>query len=153
MKKNSDSHRRVTKRIRWIARIWGSLILAYVLALFIGYAGNWITTGVADPYVVEGTSFIEALPPIGMFISALGLGIAWRWERLGGLITVVFQIATFIVLLITNPITGDFPRTAIPYLLSLVVVTPGILFLVSWRRTKWQAALQSQGKGSQGKGV
>jgi len=153
MKKNSDSHRRVTKRIRWIARIWGSLILAYVLALFIGYAGNWITTGVADPYVVEGTSFIEALPPIGMFISALGLGIAWRWERLGGFIAVVFHAATFILLLITNPITRDFPRSGVPYLLLLVVVTPGILFLVSWRRTKWQAALQSQGKGSQGKGV
>jgi len=136
MKKNSDSHRRVTKRIRWIARIWGALILAYALALFIGYAGNWISTGVADPYAVEDVSPIEALPPIGIFISALGLGIAWRWERVGGLIAVVFQAATLILLLITIPITRDFPRTAIPYLLLLVVVTPGILFLVSWRRTR-----------------
>jgi hypothetical protein len=136
MIKNSDNHRRITKRIRWIARIWGTLILAYALALFIGYAGNWISTGVADPYAVEDVSLLESLPPIGMFISALGLGIAWRWERFGGLIAVIFQAATFILLLITIPITRDFPRTAIPYLLLLVVVTPGILFLVSWRRTR-----------------
>ena len=136
MKKNSDNHRRVTKRIRWIARIWGAVILAYALALFIGYAGNWITTGVGDPYAVEDVSPIEALPPIGMFISALGLGLAWRWERLGGFIAVVFQIVTGIILLITNPITRDFPRSAVPYLLLLVVVTPGILFLMSWRRTR-----------------
>jgi len=144
MKKNSDSHRRVTKRIRWIARIWGALILAYALALFIGYAGNWISTGVADPYAVEDVSPLESLPPIGMFISALGLGIAWRWERLGGLIDVVFQAATFILMLITIPITRHFPRTAIPYLLMLAVVTPGILFLVSWRRTR-QSPIEEDG--------
>jgi hypothetical protein len=29
----------------------------------------------------------------------------------------------------------DFPRTAIPYVLSLIIIVPGLLFLVSWRRS------------------
>ena len=133
--KDNDSRNRVTKRIRWIARIWGLLILAYALTLFVGYAGSWVTTGVADPYAVD-SSFRESLPPILMFVSALGLGIAWRWERVGGTITIVFQFAALLVLLIDNPITRDFPRSGAPYLISLVMIIPGVLFLVCWRRSK-----------------
>ncbi|NQT58884.1 MAG: hypothetical protein HQ557_07880 [Bacteroidetes bacterium] len=136
MTKDNDSRNRVTKRIRWIARIWGILILAYALAMFIGYAGNWITTGTADPYAVEGYPPIEVLPPIFMFLSALGLGIAWRWERLGGIITLVFQLAVLFLLLMNNPITHNFPRSAIPYLMSLIIAAPGVLFLVYWWRSK-----------------
>jgi hypothetical protein len=101
-----------------------------------GYAWNWVTTGKADPYVVEGTSFVEALPPILMFLSVLGLGIAWRWEKLGGAIALVFQLATLLVLLIQIPITQDFPRSAIPYLMLVIVAIPGILFLVGWWRSR-----------------
>jgi hypothetical protein len=143
MKKNTDSHYRMTKRIRWIARIWGVLILAYALALLIGYAGNWITTGVADPYAIEDVSPIESLPPIGMFVSALGLGIAWRWERLGGLIAVAVQFAVLVLLMFLIPITANFPCSGVPYLLFFIVASPGILFLVSWRRTN-QAPIEKE---------
>ena len=135
MKKDDNKRNRVTKRLRWIARIWVLPIIVYALVFFIGYLWSWITTGVADPYAVEGTPFREALPPIFMFVSILGLGLAWRWERLGGLIAVIFQLATLIMLCINTPITGDFPRSGIPYLMLLVIVVPGILFLVCWRRS------------------
>jgi len=94
---------------------------------------------VADPHAVEDVPFIEALPPIFMFLSVLGLGIAWRWERLGGTITVVFELAVLSLLLIDRPITHDFPRSAIPYFLSMIVTTPGILFLVCWWRSRKRA--------------
>jgi hypothetical protein len=129
---------RVTKWIRWIARIWSSPIIIYALMMFIGYAWNWVTTGTADPYAVEGYPLVEALPPILMFLSVLGLGIAWRWERFGGAISLVFLLATLLILLIQRPITQDFSRSAIPYLMSLVVAIPGILFLVSWWRSRRQ---------------
>ena len=132
----SDTGNRVTKWIRWIARIWSSPIIAYSLIMLVGYTWNWVTTGIADPYAVEGYPVIEALPPILMFLSVLGLGIAWRWERLGGAITLVFLIATLVLLLIQRPITQDFSRSAIPYLLSAVVAVPGILFLVCWWRSR-----------------
>jgi hypothetical protein len=127
---------RLTKRIRRIARIWSIPIIVYSLIMFTGYAWSWVTTGVADPYAVEGYPLIEALPPILMFLGVLGLGIAWRWERLGGAINIVFLLAVILLLLITRPITQDFYRFAIPYLMSVVIVIPGILFLVCWRRSR-----------------
>jgi len=134
--KGNGSRDRVTKRIRWIARIWGLPLIACALLVLVGYAWNWVTKGVADPYAVEDYPPIEAVPPILMFLSILGLGIAWRWERLGGTIAVVCQLATLPLLLILSPLTRDFPRLAIPYLLSMIVAIPGVLFLVCWWRSK-----------------
>ena len=136
MAKGNDSRERVTKRIRWIARIWSLPLIAYALLMFAGYAWSWATTGVADPHAVEDYPPTEALPPIFMFLSVLGLGIAWRWERLGGTIVIVFQLAVLSLLLVQTPLTRDFPRTAIPYLLSMIVTNPGVLFLVCGWRSK-----------------
>jgi hypothetical protein len=109
--------------------------MGVALLVLVGYAWNWVTVGVADPYAVEDYPPIEALPPILMFLSVLGLGIAWRWERLGGAISIVFQLAVLSLLLIHSPITQDFPRSAVPYLLSMVITIPAILFLVCWWRS------------------
>jgi len=65
--------------VKWIcliARIWSAPIIVYSLMMLAGYAWNWVTIGKADPYTVEGYPFVEALPPILMFVSVLGLGIA-----------------------------------------------------------------------------
>jgi fatty acid desaturase len=135
MTKDDDSRIRVTRWIRWIARIWSIPILLYTLLFFIGYAWNMATSGVADPHAVEDVPAIEALPPLLLFLSALGLGIAWRWERLGGVIAILLQVVLLVVLLFQTPLMRDFPRTAIPYVLSLIIIVPGVLFLVSWQRS------------------
>jgi hypothetical protein len=133
----SDTGDRATKWIRRIARIWGTLIIAIALFVFIGYASNWVKTGIADPYAAEDYSPIENLPPLFMLLSALGLGIAWRWEGFGGAITVIFQLATLPLLLMNWPISQDFPRYLIaPYGISVMVAIPGILFLVYWWRSR-----------------
>ena len=136
MVKENGSRDRVTKWMRWIARIWSVPIIVFALLFLVGTAWNLATTGVADPHAVEGYPWTEALPPIFLFLSILGLGIAWRWERLGGTIAIVFQLAVILVLLIQRPITQDFPRLAVPYLLSMIVAIPGVLFLACWRRSK-----------------
>ena len=136
MKNDSETGDRATKWIRLIARIWSSPIIVYALIMLIGYAWNLATIGEADPYAQEDSSFIEAIPPILMFVSILGLGIAWRWERLGATINLVFLFAVFLALLIQRPITEDFHRSAIPYFLSMLIAVPGILFLVCWWRSK-----------------
>ena len=136
MANDSDSGDRGAKWIRRIARIWSAPIIIYSLMMFAGYAWNWLTIGKADPYAVEGYPFVEALPPILMFLAVLGLAIAWRWERLGGAINLVFLLGVILVLLITKPITDDFFRSAVPYLMSIVIAIPGILFLVYWRRSR-----------------
>jgi hypothetical protein len=127
--------KRATTRIRWVARIWSLPIIVFALIMAVGYLWSWITTGVADPYAVEDVAPIEAIPPILMLLSALALGVAWRWERLGGAIALVFQAAAVALLLIQTPIARDFPRSALPYLLVLIVTVPGVLFLTSWRRS------------------
>ena len=86
---------------------------------------------------------IENLPPLFGLLSVLGLGIAWRWEGLGGAITVVFNLAALPVLLIHWPITRDFPRYLVaPYGTWMIVVIPGILFLMCWWRSKKRAVSQ-----------
>ena len=130
----SDTDDLATRWIRRIARIWSSPIIIYSLIMLAGYAWNWVTIGKADPYAVDGYPLVEALPPILMFVSVAGLAVAWRWERLGGAITLVFLIATFILLLVQRPNTQDFPRFAIPYCMLAVIAIPGILFLLCWWR-------------------
>ena len=139
----SNTADRATKRIRWIARIWSFPIIVYSLIMLTGYAWNWVTIGTADPYAEEGYPLIEALPPILMFLSVLGLGIAWRYERLGGTITLFFLFAVFLLLLIQRPINHDFYRTAVPFLMSMVIAIPGILFLVCWWRSKRMPTFQN----------
>jgi hypothetical protein len=130
MTEKNESRSQIAKWIRRIARIWSLPIIVYALLMAIGYTWSWATTGVADPYAVEDSPPMESLPPILVFFGVMGLGIAWRWERLGGAISLVFQLATFLLLIIQRPITDDFHRWVIPYLISVVVAIPGVLFLV-----------------------
>ena len=144
MAKGSGNRDRVTKWIRWIARIWSVPLIVYALLMLVGTVWNSVTIGVADPYAVEEVPPTEALPPIFMFLRILGLGIAWRWERLGGTIVIVFELAVLSFLLIQRPLTHDFPRFAIPYVLSMIIAIPGVLFLVCWWRSR-QAAIPAKG--------
>lgn len=132
---------RTTQRIRWAARIWGGVLVVIALFILIGYAGDWLTAGEGDPYAVEDYPFIENLPPLFSLLSALGLGLAWRWEKAGGAIAVFFQLSTLPILLIHWPIAENFPRYLVaPYGTWLLVTIPGVLFLVSWWRTKKKAS-------------
>jgi hypothetical protein len=98
-----------------------------------------VTTGVADPHAAEDYPPIENLPPLFALLCALGLGIAWRWEGLGGAITVIFSLATLPVLLIHWPIADGFPRYLVaPYGTWAVIAIPGVLFLTVWWRTRHQ---------------
>ncbi|MBN1657321.1 MAG: hypothetical protein JXA93_02915 [Anaerolineae bacterium] len=136
MAKGNGNRDRVTQWMRWIARIWSLPLMSCALLVLVGYGWSWLTTGVADPYAVEDYALTEALPPIFMLLSSVGLGIAWRWERLGGTIAVVFQLAALPLLFIHSPLTRDFPRMVVPYLLSMIVTIPGVLFLVCWWRSR-----------------
>lgn len=137
---NTNEVSRTISRIRWIARIWGVVIVALALFVLIGYAWNWVTTGRADPYAAEDYAPIENLPPLFGLLSVIGLGIAWRWEGLGGAIAVIFNLAMLAVLLIHWPITHDFPRYLVaPYGVWLAIAIPGMLFLMCWWRSKKRA--------------
>ncbi|MGI6379796.1 MAG: DUF7670 domain-containing protein [Anaerolineae bacterium] len=119
----------------------GTLVVAVTLIVLIGYASNWVTTGTADPHAVKDYPPIENLPPLFIVLSALGLGIAWRWEGLGGAIAAAFALATLPVLLVHWPIGEGFPRYLVaPYGVWAVVAVPGVLYLICWWRSRRRMA-------------
>ena len=117
---------RTHKYLRVIARIWSILIIGIALIFAVSYGWNWVTTGTADPYAVEDYPPVENLIPITLGLSVLGLGIAWRWEGLGGALAIVSHLATLAVLF------GLLSPRPYPYPLTIAITTPGILFLVLW---------------------
>ncbi len=137
---NDVDDRPTTWIICWITRIWGALLVICALFILIGYAWNWVTTGEADPHAGTDYPPIENLPPLFSLLSILGLGVAWRWEGLGGAIAVIFSLATLPLLLIHWPIAEGFPRYLVaPYGVWMIITIPGILFLVCWRQSRKRA--------------
>jgi len=64
--------------VRWIARIGGTLMFLLLLAFFFG----------EGPLDLSRLTSVERFEALGIAALFVGLPIAWRWEGLGGLITV-----------------------------------------------------------------
>ena len=107
--------------IRWIARIWGTSILAFVL--FFLFAHIFGTEEGGNGFNNNSISFIFF--PVS---SIIGLAIALKWEGLGGLITTVGIIGFFIL---------RFDLISEPFFIC-GITPPGILYLVYWYLSKGQ---------------
>jgi len=127
-------HLDLTKTVLWIARIWGGLILAFVLFFLIAHIVGSITEsgekvgGFAN--VQEVISFICF--PIGTII---GLAVAYKWEGLGGLITSL----GLIIMIMVQTAFGPKPEhiSIVEFIrhysiFIFVILPPGILYLVYW---------------------
>jgi hypothetical protein len=113
------------KWIRRIARTLSVIILGIALVLIIGHIV------VPEPTEADYPP-IENLLPVIMFLSVLGLGISWRWEGLGGAISVGFFV---VHLALYWAIRKRFFPLRVLVVLSPVLLT-GILFLVCWWRSR-----------------
>lgn len=107
--------------IRWIARIWGSLILAFVIFFVLAYLFGDEGLGLDNLNNRDIITFICF--PVS---SLIGLSIALKNEKIGGFITTIGIIGLLIVRsdLITN------------LYIMIGIVPPGILYLVYWFLTK-----------------
>ena len=114
---NVNAVSRSEKIIRWIARIWSILIFVFAL----------LRIFVPDPYATEPVPASDwfLLSLWGMAI--LGLLIAWRWELIGGIITIATM---FVRELIWVVLKGDWLVNFL--IIWFIVVPPAILFLVAW---------------------
>jgi hypothetical protein len=102
--------------VRWVARIWSLVVILFALA-------EVLFPHSEEGVVVPWTEW-AALGVLG--ISIIGLALAWRWERLGGWISVV-ALAVFVVLFLIT-VERSFPAV----LIFLVGIgAPASLFLVS----------------------
>lgn len=117
--KSMNSRGVITKSILWAARVWGTLIFAFVTFFLVtSFFGEW-GEGLRNPR--------ELLVFLAFPISTVvGVGIALRWEGLGGLITTAGMLIAFIV-------RPDLIRLLF---FSVGVTGPGILYLVYWALTR-----------------
>ena len=108
------------KVLRWIARIWGALQALGALLYIDQYFGGFIRGEVVFyPDTLERLFF--------PYVSAIGLIIAWKWERLGGIIAIAGLLGTLMV---------DPSVTRQELIGGLIYVIPGFMFLICWYLTK-----------------
>ena len=128
----ADSPDVITRRLRRVARIWSIVVIGITLVMAVAH--------IVVPES-EATDYppIEKLLPVVMFLSVVGLAIAWRWEGVGGAINVGLFVANLGLYWL---IRGKFlPLRAFPVFLAEVI--PGALFLTCWWRTKSRGRVSS----------
>ena len=131
MTETAPSPVRQQKWVRRVARIWSAPIILFVLYFAIGSIWSSLTNASADPYAVEKATLLESIILLFFAFSALGLALAWRWEKFGGIFSLVCTAGVYLTLIVQAFATGEFSRMLIPSLMALFVLIPGILFLIS----------------------
>ena len=109
--------------IRWAARVFGlSVVGVFLLILFFAFTN-------------EDGIHAQAVPKIILLMIAIaGVGVAWRWERVGGGLLVASAVGLGLSICQSYPVFGP-----VGLLLVLLIYTPlplisGVLFLLSSRR-------------------
>lgn len=116
--------KRIATIILWIARIWGSLSLAFLLFMVGGSVIGTFTGGSNPNGAFNSTS--EMVSFLFFPLSTiLGLVLAWKWEGLGGWITIDGIVGFHIIrpdLIFDLWIDG--------------LAIPGLFFLIYWILSK-----------------
>ena len=110
------------RTIRWIARILGTILAVYLVFTTVA---NFFIFNLGDYGI---TAFI--------IIFVVGVIVAWFREKIGGIILVVSAVAVSIFSIITglNDPNSDLMDAII--LMGLPFLIIGILFLVSWWKSR-----------------
>jgi hypothetical protein len=107
--------RKLVMFIRWVARVWGSAIVALVIMFALMQA---VTPGAPGPTAREWVGLLFF--PAGVCV---GLVLAWRWELAGGLVAVGSFLAFYGWMVVSG---GRLP--AGPYF--AIAAAPGALYLL-----------------------
>ena len=105
--------------LRWSARVWSILAVGVVLLFAFG-------EGLNLSHFTARELLLFLFFPFGV---ALGMALAWRWEGLGGFVTVASLAAFYLANRLTS---SSFPRG----FAFLVLAAPGFLFLLCWLWTR-----------------
>lgn len=114
---------KVTKKfasiVLWIGRIWGSISLLFLFFM----VGTHVIEALSDAEGIKGfNSTSEMISFLFFPVSIMiGLSLAWKWEGLGGLITIIGIICFHVMRpdLILDPMIDG-------------LAVPGLLFIVYW---------------------
>ncbi|MGD2158204.1 MAG: hypothetical protein PVG32_15110 [Anaerolineales bacterium] len=127
-----DKKQKTMKIVRWVARVWSLVILFFFLLIFIGE--------ILSPHTEEAMTLSDAalliLFPIA---TCLGLALAWRWEFLGGVISLI-SIVLFVVIM---GIAGRLNTPSNFIILLAFIAIPGVLFLITWSGSRGNHELET----------
>lgn len=118
--------------IRWAARIWSVSILLYVASKGIDtlvLVGMILTDGVYD---------LASLMLLAILIACVGLAVAWWWELAGGLTAIVAA-------LVYQALEVAMLRVFVPNWSIILVLLPGLLYVLSWRLERLTAQSTTSG--------
>jgi hypothetical protein len=109
--------------IRWVARVCGLLVVGlYVLILIFAFTNEDAIQAQAVPKIVL------------MSIAMLGVGLAWRWERVGGAVLVASAVTLGLSMYESLPIFGFTGLLMVVLIYAIPPLCAGVLFLLSGRR-------------------
>jgi hypothetical protein len=112
------------KELWWITRMLSGLLIAFSLAMFISYRLYPEIAGMPPGEAIPlSTSAIIGLSIMGMGL--IGLGLAWKWELTGSIISLV----AFFVYGIIHPGIWQNPW-------FLIWPVTAILFIVLWVKSR-----------------
>ncbi|MBE0639567.1 MAG: hypothetical protein IH598_13705 [Bacteroidales bacterium] len=123
--------------IRWIARIWGSCSLAFML-FFLGAHLIGSITSEGEEFNSQSEMVSFAFFPVSIII---GLIVAWKWEGVGGLITIAGIVGFHFLrpdLLFDPWISG--------------LAAPGLFFILYWLISRGQTNALNSGCIDKGSG-
>lgn len=103
--------------VRWMARVLAALLVGLVLVMFIGLT---LDDGF-HPLKLKG---VEPILMIFFWTAVIGMVVAWRWQAIGGALSLGGMILFFAVEAVVR---GGPPRGLILYLM----LVPGLLFWLS----------------------
>lgn len=132
MEDQSGTQRRLTRVIRWVARVWSVASIGVMLLLLVG-EGLYPST----PAEWVGLLFF----PFGISAAMI---LAWWKEGLGGGITAGGLLVFYVIHLAT---AGTFPQGWG----WLAVAAPGFLFLLCWDRSRRGGRAMAQGPPTTGR--
>jgi hypothetical protein len=120
MNNQTVRYERTTRVLRWIARIFGTLIVLLWLIVALAY-------GIGEPSEQRTEDIIMAILVVG---TTIGVLLAWKHEKVGGFITLLFGIAHSIFALFASGHNHAFAMliSGGPFTLT------GILFLIANNR-------------------
>lgn len=114
-----------TTRLRRIARIISAALIAFTIVMVVGHL-------IAPEPVEVDYDPIENILPIIMSLSVFALAVAWRWEGVGG----ALSLALFVLVIILDWIIRGrlLPLSALLIFLPLPITA--LLFLYCWYRSR-----------------
>jgi hypothetical protein len=103
---------------RWTARVWALIIVAIILFMFIAHA---VTDGIGP---LVKLTLRESLMMAAFLITTISLALGWKWELVGGSLTLTGMAAFYIIDFVFS---GTFPQGNF----FLIIAFPGVLYLIA----------------------